>query len=241
MRLNFLMSPSSAGFDEGMKAFLELLLELSRLRLFYEGWKFAELIIGDDPSGFIERTRQQNFEKDSSALDRKDLTVFSASAYNEPSSNSGILCALTHRWGRSDTFVMNLLLEFRGPHPTYGTDISLFRETIAAVIAWQRPQHVSMAWPVYRDEHHPLDKQRSGIGWLGWVPFDLAPSQVPEAAVCEPMAGGTFLASQLGFWFAAGPNKDADAIARAQALDLRLNALGVLPTTVELQRGDWGR
>lgn len=131
-------------------------------------------------------------------------------------------------------------LDLREPHPVHGLDISLFVETIDTVIAWKRPQHVSMAPPDYRMDLQPLDRSRRGIGWLGWIPFEVPAEDVPEAAIVRPMRGGTFLASQRDWWFAAGPRRDEAAIARAQALDLRLNDLGLLPTVEELRRGDWG-
>jgi hypothetical protein len=132
-------------------------------------------------------------------------------------------------------------IDFTHPHPTLGHNIDLYIETIDTNITWKRPQHVLCGPAMYFLNDHPLDKARSGIGWLGWVPFDLAPADVPEAAIILPMHGGTFVASQREWWIAAGPQRNEAAVQRAQALELRLNHLGVLPTNIELRRGDWGQ
>jgi len=110
-----------------------------------------------------------------------------------------------------------------------------------AVVAWQRPMHLHAMPTRYRAEHHPLDIARLVIGWLGWVPFPLTPHDVPEARIVAAQDGGTNLASYDRYWQASGPDADPQAIAQAQALDLRLNTLGVLPTSLELERGDWGQ
>lgn len=97
--------------------------------------------------------------------------------------------------------------------------------------------HLSAMPTRYQMDHWPLDRLRSGIGWIGWVPFAVLAGEVPEATKMIPMNGGTCVLGQREIWQVDDPT----AIARAQALDLRLNALGVLPTTVELMRGDWGQ
>ncbi|WP_299302453.1 hypothetical protein [uncultured Litoreibacter sp.] len=241
MNISFILKPREPEFEPGIEAFLSLMTALGKLRLFQSDWKAYDRPIFDGVEAYVARTRDGNFEPDPSELKPAEQEFFHASSYIEEPGQTDILAALTYWWGAQAMPLNRLNIEIRRPHSTLGTDISLYRDTIAAVIAWQRPQHVSMAWPVYRMEHHALDKARQGLGWLGWVPFELSSTQVPEAAIVEPMADGTFLASQPDFWFAGGPNKDDDAIAGAQALELRLNALGVLPTSVELTRGDWGQ
>jgi hypothetical protein len=75
------------------------------------------------------------------------------------------------------------------------------------------------------------------------VPFALNPSDVPEAERVQQMNGGTLIATQMDFWqvFEHHPLYSKEAIERAQEVELRLNLLGVLPTAVELGRGDWGQ
>ncbi|WP_299191077.1 Imm52 family immunity protein [uncultured Litoreibacter sp.] len=135
-------------------------------------------------------------------------------------------------WGTS-----GLALEFYAPHPNYGIDAAMVLEVIDKIIAWRRPQHVAARPAAYHRDHHPLDRQREQLGWVGWVPFEIGVEDIPEAAALQLMHGGTGVIGQHAFWRA----DDATAVANAQALDLRLNSLGVLPTSVELTRGDWGQ
>ena len=92
-------------------------------------------------------------------------------------------------------------------------------------------------------DHHPLDRTRAGIRWIGWLPFLLTPSDVPEAERVEAMNGGTLVMTQTTFWQAweANPAYSLAAIQRAQNVEIRLNLLGVLPTAADLASDNWGR
>ncbi len=78
---------------------------------------------------------------------------------------------------------------------------------------------------------------------MGWLPFALTPDDVPEAEIVRPMNDGTLIVTQSQFWQAweAHPEYSRAAIERAQEVEIRLNLLGVLPTNIELMRGDWGQ
>lgn len=136
----------------------------------------------------------------------------------------------------------HLSSEIYHPHPQYGTQAQLYVDLIEAVTAWQRPQHLAFGPGIYMRDHHPLDRARVGIRWMGWLPFALNPSDVPEAELVRPMNGGTLVVTQSQFWQAweANPDYSRAAIERAQEVEIRLNLLGVLPTNIELARGDWG-
>ena len=128
-------------------------------------------------------------------------------------------------------------------HPRYDTQIQQYINLIDAVTTWNRPQHLQFGPSIYRTHHHPFSKNRYGIRWIGWVPFELNPSDVPEAEIVQQMNGGTLVATQSKFWQAheKHPNYSREAINRAQEVETRLNLLGVLPTTIEIERGDWGK
>ena len=57
------------------------------------------------------------------------------------------------------------------------------------------------------------------------------------------MNGGTLIVTQSRLWQVGErhPDYSAEAIRRAQNVELRLNALGLLPTAPDIMRGDWGR
>ncbi len=244
MQIVFDLPRLSLNFDVTIKQFLELLRSLEKLRLFDQGWEGLGNKLWDEESQFIEAYRAWNDQRDLSASNPAPSGEFgSAGVLSQTTAEDGNYSYYTVELRRGHEAVngSHLVVDIGYPHPTFGLDLKLYSETIECVIHWLRPYHVSMVGSAYRMEHHALDAQRRGFGWLGWVPFELSSTQVPEAAIVEPMADGTFLASQPDFWFAGGPNKDDAAIAGAQALELRLNSLGVLPTVVELREGTWGQ
>ena len=135
----------------------------------------------------------------------------------------------------------SLGVEFYRMHPDFGTPTQMYVDMVNIATAWRRPMHLRCQPILYLRNYHPFDRARSGIGWIGWIPFDLLPSDVPEAHRVEPMNGGTLIVSSPHFWQAGGADKDDAAIAQAQEVDMKLNLLGVLPTIHELERGDWGQ
>jgi hypothetical protein len=221
------------GFDEGAAEFLVLLRSLKRCRYFDSGYDSYFGKPMEDEASFLDGFRESNQEEDPD-FSGYDIHVVGDDA-DRPNFSVG------YSWGTPPTLISIVTMELNLPHPRHGQDIDLFIETVDTIITWKRPQHLRCGPGMYFLNDHPLDKARSGIGWLGWVPFDLSPAQVPEAAIILPMHGGTFVASQREWWIAAGPQRNEAAVQRAQALELRLNHLGVLPTNIELRRGDWGQ
>jgi hypothetical protein len=229
MMLSVVLPPDASEFDAGAQNFLTLLRGLKARRYFdgeFDSYFGKPL---QDETGYL------NGFRDSAVDNLPGQTMHNIHIV------TGDYFGADYWWGTPDVTLTVLVGNFMRSHPRYGYSIDHFVETIDTVITWQRPQHVRCGPSMYFLNDHPLDKARSGVGWLGWVPFDLQPSEVPEAAILLPMQGGTFLASQRDWWIAAGPDRDVAAVQRAQALELRLNVLGVLPTTVELRRGDWGQ
>lgn len=137
----------------------------------------------------------------------------------------------------------NLSADFRRFRPEYDFTANDMIALVEAITRWKRPQHLEFGPSDYFHLHHPLDRARRGIRWIGWVPFALNPSDVPEAERVQQMNGGTLIATQMDFWqcFEHHPLYSKSAIERAQEVEIRLNLLGVLPTAVELDRGGWGQ
>jgi hypothetical protein len=146
---------------------------------------------------------------------------------------------LDYSWG---IFGTQLFAEFRRFRPEYDLTAEHMIALLDALTRWKRPQHVECGAVGYLKNHLPFDRSRSGIGWMGWLPFALNPSDVPEAEIVRPMNGGTLIVTQSRFWqtFERHPYYSKEAIERAQEVEIRLNLLGVLPTHIELERGDWG-
>ncbi|MFM7442581.1 MAG: hypothetical protein ACKO2N_01530, partial [Tabrizicola sp.] len=152
-----------------------------------------------------------------------------------------LLYVPTYTWKTG--WVDQLSCELYKSHPHYGTDVNIYIGLIDTVTRWKRPQHLAFGPSVYMRDHHPLDRSRVGIRWMGWLPFALTASDVPEAEIVRPMNGGTLVVTQSAFWqaWAANPHYSRVAIERAQDVEIRLNLLGVLPTGADLRSGNWGR
>ena len=219
-------------FDTGADRFLALLRTIESSHFFQvERWISNSVDVWDQKQEFLENARSRNREE----IEKKQLLGIGAggSLGGEP------LLKLHYIW-RSKTRD-SLSIEYYRSHPNLGTPTQMYVDMVDIITAWRRPKHLRCQPFLYLRDYHPFDRARSGIGWIGWIPFDLSPSDVPEAHRVESMNGGTLIVSQPHFWQAGGPNKDDDAIARAQEVDMKLNLLGVLPTIVELERGDWGQ
>ena len=77
---------------------------------------------------------------------------------------------------------------------------------------------------------------------MGWLPFNISASEVPEAEIVQAINDGTLVITQSDFWqpYEKHPLYSREAIEKAQDVEIRLNSLGVLPTMLELEKGDWG-
>ena len=102
--------------------------------------------------------------------------------------------------------------------------------------------HLSGRLSTYEVYDSPLSRQRIGTGWIGWVPFLLNASDIPEAAIVQQVSGGTVIVSHDVFWdnMPSSPWYSKEALERTQDVEVRLNTLGVLPTDRLLREGNWG-
>jgi hypothetical protein len=232
LNLLFRLPSLGIGFDEGALDFLTVLRMLERLPHYKLGF-MAEFRLWEEQDAFVEKFRQH---ASSQVVGEQRFVMSAANSVGER-----VAYNIKFNWEPAVLASNILVIETYLSDTVRGYDINLFIETIDTVITWKRPQHLRCGPSMYFLNDHPLDKARSGLGWLGWLPFDISPSEVPEAAIVLPMHGGTFLASQRDWWIAAGPQRDEAAVQRAQVLELRLNALGLLPTNIELRNGTWGQ
>ncbi|MGL4320366.1 MAG: hypothetical protein ACRCS3_05835 [Paracoccaceae bacterium] len=235
MQLASYFPSETNGFDEGAKDFLQLLRKAQTLPIYQGAYDSFFGDPFDKSNRFLDEFRAEN---QSSPLAGE---VFDIHAGSPDDGRPNI--TFDYTWGKPSLTLTYLTIDFNNPppFPILLRDVNRYIETVDTIISWKRPQHVRCGPAMYFLNDHPLDKARSGIGWLGWVPFDLSPADVPEAAIVLPIQGGTFVASQRDWWIAAGPQRDEAAVRRAQALELRLNVLGVLPTNIELGQGNWGQ
>lgn len=223
--------PSDVPFEEGASRLVSLLRALQRLPEFSGGWRGLNgKWLAENEDQFIAAAREALSE------DAEDIAMLSLVA------DSGLhLRADGVKAERYLFFGQFGQAQIMPTHVKLGltadlVSLNLIRRVISVILEWDQIQHIAVCDPYYAHMDSPLDPRRRGIGWVGWLPFSLAPNQVANAAILEPLAGGTFLAS-IANWDA----NDGRSIPNAQALELQLNGLGVLPTFDDLGRGDWGR
>ena len=130
---------------------------------------------------------------------------------------------------------------FHARQTPLGTGPLQYIEMIKVTTGWMRPQHLRFGPNTYLRLDHPLDVHRRGIGWIGWVPFALTAADVPEAVLVQQVNGGTIIMTWPDFWQAHPGARNEEAVRRTQDVEVRLNLLGVLPTTQDLASGNWGQ
>lgn len=223
-------------YADGAQDFIRLLRALDTQPFFSLGWTMRGFRLWADEAAFLADAAAV-----AAGLDYAD-EAGSIGIIDDAETLRGI--DLTHysfhfSW---DIYATQLKGEVQRFHPDRGLRLDDMIGMIDAVTRWKRPQHLEFGPLDYFFDHHPLDRARRGIQWIGWVPFGLSASDVPEAALVQEMNGGTLIVSHKEVWqvFEHHPLYSKAAIEQTQEVELRLNLLGVLPTAVELNRGDWG-
>lgn len=234
LNLNAFLTPQGQDIPRGVDDFVSLLTLLHSCPGFDVDWVVQE---GEHSPRYSVWNNREDFRRIIEARNRIEPDLFNAWSIE---ASDPRLYSINMHWNGWDPD--RLSGEIYQPHPRYGTQPEIYIGMIDAVTRWKRPQHLAFGPMVYLRDHHPLDRARAGIRWMGWLPFDLHPSDVPEAELVRPMNGGVLVVTQMAFWQAwdANPAYSRDAIERAQDVEIRLNLLGVLPTNIELERGDWG-
>ncbi len=226
----------------GVDLFLDLLRLLTTTPLCRDGWFTATPTFEGDPSGFDPLASPEKLLAEANERLARSRQQFADWAGYRLRSKQPVpqraVYEAEYWWGE---YPHMLNMDFRKPHPQYGTDPQLYLAVINVITSWQRPMHLYMTPTRYQMNDHPLDRQRNGIGWIGWLPFTLTPADVPEAHLVQLMNGGTVVMTWPAFWQAHEGARNEAAIRRAQDVEIRLNLLGVLPTSDDLAGGNWGR
>lgn len=223
--------------EEGLGAALRLLRVLEGAGLYEPLWWGPDgKELWTDEDAFRDAARQQ--VSDEFHIENHFQLSVGSGTY-EPNKVSQTYMDFSWSNAKQRKMLDFLTIDINRPHHRLGTDFALFESILDVVLDWRQPVHMSWVWSHYRMELQPIDTARRPVGWIGWVPFQIAPADLPEAEIVKPKGHGTFVASQRAFWFSKGDQADPHAIERAQAMDMALNRLGVLPTTHELRTGTW--
>jgi Immunity protein 52 len=220
-------------FDVGAAAFVDWLTQLRKVPTFAVEWtaQWAEggpsTNLRSDTARYLEEFAAFNADKDGF------LSIWANEA-GKPRLFDAELEWSTRRQAIAE-------LTFFRADPAHGIGPMQYIEMIKVTTAWMRPQHLRFGPSVYQRLDHPLDLHRRGIGWIGWVPFALTAADVPEAVLVQQVNGGTIIMTWPDFWQAHPGVRNDDAVRRTQDVEVRLNLLGVLPTTQDLAGGNWGR
>jgi hypothetical protein len=235
LALSTVLAPENISFEAGSSDFLSLLEQLRTVPSFDVDWGIQPESAGPFLSVWREREKYLTVFRRNNEGRSRSLLMKAAEASED------ILYVATYSWSNIQTD--RLSCEIYYPHPRYGVDTQHYIRLVDVVTRWKRPLHLAFGPVVYMRDHHPVDRGRLGIRWIGWVPFSLNSADVPEAELVQPLNGGSLVMTQSDFWQAweAHPEYSREAIQRAQDVEIRLNLLGVLPTAADLASGNWGR
>lgn len=176
-------------YEDGAQDFFRVLRKIEKLPAFDLGWSMADISLWEHESEFLVAA-----EKDNEAIGHSDEMGYID--INDDASRKleteRVFYSFDYSWGEYDTRLKGTLRRF---HPKHDMSADICIGLIEAVTTWKRPQHISIRPTLYLTEHHPLDRMRLGIGWMGWVPFEITPSDVPEADLVRTMNGGSLIMS----------------------------------------------
>ncbi|MFT6606206.1 MAG: hypothetical protein ACJA2X_001409 [Halocynthiibacter sp.] len=226
-----------SSYEEAGKDFFQLLKMVENLQICNLGWSGGGLRLWEQEAEYLA---DSNRISDAAGYADEEGAISVLNDTESFDEGEKVYYNFDYSWG---IFGARLRANFKRFRPDYNFTAEHMIALVEAITRWKRPQHLEFGPDDYFQLFHPLDRARSGIRWIGWVPFALNPSDVPEAERVQQMNGGTLIATQMDFWqvFEHHPLYSKEAIERAQEVELRLNLLGVLPTAVELGRGDWGQ
>lgn len=224
-----------SNYDDGALDFLALLRMIEREPAFDLGWFYAGFSLWDQVEEYLQNSKQMS-EENGWPDEMGAIHIIDNST--KTLNSDKVFYSFDYNWGMTSA----LNGDISRPNPKRGLRLDDLIGLVDVVTKWKPPQHLAFGPTGYLMDHHPLDRRRMGIRWIGWIPFQLLPADVPEAEIVRPMNGGTIIVTQSRFWQVGErhPDYSSDAIRRTQNVELRLNSLGVLPTGAELQSGDWG-
>ncbi len=117
---------------------------------------------------------------------------------------------------------------YRGP---VVFDLAGWRRLTELFVAWRVPRYIWFDAYLYELEGR-IHKHRAWGGWLGWFAHPIRPGDMPAGTLLFPIGPGTLVASQE----TQLDSDDPVQLARAQAVEIALVDLGILPTREELIR-----
>lgn len=224
---------SNVGIAEGSSHFLRWLTDLRRFPTFNVDWSVQWSADGVPTDLWSETDRYLAEFAANNADSDGFYSIWASDARAQRTFDAA------YRWGKG--LFTTAEIDFYRADPAHGTGPLQYIEMIKVTTAWIRPQHLEFGPKNYLRLDHPLDVHRRGIGWIGWVPFMLTAADVPEAVLVQQVNGGTIIMTWPDFWQAHPGARNEDAVRRTQDVEVRLNLLGVLPTTQDLASGNWGR
>ena len=210
-------------FSDGYDRFIDILKTLSRVRGVSGKWVFGPHDIFEDYE--IAKRSLEEIEKSGS----EQYDFYSAVTDNTKKFKDWDgLIEVHYFWGNTPNRIIIKIKEISELTSLTFQDVLNF---IEAILSWRVPLHISAGSMIYLMHHHPLSKRRLGIRWIGWLPNQIRPEDVPEAEVAQPLHEGTLIASQKEFWHPIPdlPGYSSDAIQRTQDVEIRLATLGALP------------
>ncbi|MFQ6546309.1 hypothetical protein AADZ90_000020 [Aestuariibius sp. 2305UL40-4] len=108
-------------------------------------------------------------------------------------------------------------------------DLAGWRRLTELFVAWRVPRYIWFDAYLYELEGR-IHKHRAWGGWLGWFAHEIRPADMPDGTLLFPIGPGTLVASQETQLDSADPAQ----VQRAQAVEIALVDLGILPTMAEL-------
>lgn len=233
LNLHAFLQPQTADLMTGARDFLRWLSDLRQIPAFNVNWSVQWSADGQLTDVWSDTERylaeMAAYNADAEGL----FSIWACEARKKRTFDA------MYAWGNRPRATAEL--DFFRADPALGTGPMQYIDMIKVTTAWMRPQHLEFGPKTYLRLDHPLDLLRRGIGWIGWVPFALTAADVPEAVLVQQVNGGTIIMTWPDFWQAHPGARNEDAVRRTQDVEVRLNLLGVLPTTGDLAGGNWGR
>ena len=115
--------------------------------------------------------------------------------------------------------------------PDHNMTLEEYIRVIETFVSWRTPVYIAVGADSYGTYDRVFD-HRAWNGWLGWFPATIHGSDLPDHALTVPIGPGTLVATQETNVIA----RLDDHRARAQAVEVALVELGVLPTLEALRK-----
>ena len=113
--------------------------------------------------------------------------------------------------------------------PVHPMPLDEWRAVVAAVVTWRRPLFLRVGTKNYPLRDAVFDHRMWG-GWMGWIAGEVPEASLPDHARAERVGDGTLVRVQDE----NVDTGDPDQVARANAVEVALAELGVLPARVDI-------